>query len=552
MAERPPAPVVTEEPRASQALLAAILSIAADAIITVDDAQRIVHFNRGAEQIFGWTAAEAMGQPLGMLLPERFRAAHERDVRQFGAGEEIARRMGHRTEIYGLRRNGEEFPAEASIVKLDLPNGRRVYSAVLRDVTERHRQEAAQHFLIQATTALSELLDAEAVLAIVPRLAVTALGEWCALDTIGSAGVIRRHTAGSAELPGTERLDAWSARFPPHLDSPWPSIDVLRGGARVLVPRVGREWLEAHTEGPAELAAIAAAGPVSLLCVPLALRGEISGALTVVSLRPERPLAAVAMELAAEFARRAAIALERGRLYDAAQRATAARDEVLGVVSHDLRNPLHAIAMCAQVLRDAPPEAAAERRELATTIYEATHWANRLISDLLDVAMIQAGRLSIERRMVLLGPVVESALAVFEGRAAEKGVALRAELPPSLPALEMDPDRVLQVLANLVGNAVKFTGQGGTVTVRAEVHPSEVRVSVADTGAGIPPEHLPHLFDLYWQARRGAQQRGTGFGLAIAKGIVEAHGGRIDVESTPGRGSTFAFTLPRPGGPPRV
>src|SRR5689334_19252082 len=152
------------ELRASEAKFSGILAIAADAIITIDEAQRIIHFNHGAEEIFGYTAAEAIGQPLTVLLPERFRSMHERHVKDFGASAESARRMGHRRAVAGRRKNGSEFPAEASISKLDLPTGQRIYTVLLRDITERKWAEDADHFLTEAGQRLAESLQYDTVL----------------------------------------------------------------------------------------------------------------------------------------------------------------------------------------------------------------------------------------------------------------------------------------------------------------------------------------------------------------------------------------------------
>jgi signal transduction histidine kinase len=248
--------------------------------------------------------------------------------------------------------------------------------------------------------------------------------------------------------------------------------------------------------------------------------------------------------LAGALALRAALAIDNARLYQTAQRATQARNEVLGVVSHDLRNPVSAIAMCAKVLRDTPPDDAAERRELLTAISDATALVHRMIQDLLDVSSIDAARLSLERAAEPLAPLIEGAITMVSGAAHDRGVAVRAELPAALPLVDADAARILQVLGNLLGNAVKFTGTGGRVAIRAELLGHEVVVSVADTGPGIPAGDLSHVFDRYWHARRNARTRGTGLGLAIAKGIIEAHGGRIWVESREGCGATFYFTLP--------
>ena len=169
---------------------------------------------------------------------------------------------------------------------------------------------------------------------------------------------------------------------------------------------------------------------------------------------------------------------------------------------------------------------------------------NRMIEDLLDVATIDSGHLRIDRDEQQLPPLVDRVLEMTQGSARERGVSLMDDLPPSLPAVTVDPTRFVQVLANLVGNAVKFTEAGGKVTISAQDRGTEVVVAVADTGIGIPAEHLPHIFDRHWHARRTAPTLGTGLGLAIAKGIVEAHGGRIWVQSTEGTGSTFFFTVP--------
>jgi signal transduction histidine kinase len=169
--------------------------------------------------------------------------------------------------------------------------------------------------------------------------------------------------------------------------------------------------------------------------------------------------------------------------------------------------------------------------------------ASRLIQDLLDVTRIEAGALSIASHAVAADRVARDALALLEVPASVASIELRLDLDPELPEIWADEDRLLQVFENLIGNAIKFTPAGGRVTIGARSRAGEILFSVADTGAGIPAESLPHVFDRFWQAKR-AERRGAGLGLPICKGLVEAHGGRIWVESTPGRGSTFFFTIP--------
>jgi signal transduction histidine kinase len=241
------------------------------------------------------------------------------------------------------------------------------------------------------------------------------------------------------------------------------------------------------------------------------------------------------------------MAVHNARLYGEAQRATSARDEILGIVSHDLRNPLSAISMCASALEEEMPDAGESLRYMVSTIAESAGWMNRLIQDLLDMASVEAGRLSIDQSAVGIDDILTPLEKMFSPTAKNAGVHLVIGSEHSLPPVMADSERIIQVLANLLANALKFTPSEGEVVVHAQACPDDPRLvyfTVRDSGCGIPPEQLPHVFDRFWQARRGASQRGTGLGLAISKGIVEAHGGTMDAESEVGRGSAFRFTLP--------
>jgi len=220
-------------------------------------------------------------------------------------------------------------------------------------------------------------------------------------------------------------------------------------------------------------------------------------------------------------------------------------------VSHDLRNPISAIAMCARILREAPPDDPAEREKMLTAITEATVWMQQLIRDLLDVSAIEAGRLSIDRRPTTLASIVSTAAGMISGEIDQRSIDLDVDIASDLPTVNVDDRRIVQVLTNLMGNAVKFTDPGGRIVVRATSTPTGVVVTVEDTGIGIDPEAQPRIFDRFWQAQ-STPRRGSGLGLAIARGIVEAHGGRIWVESQPGRGSLFSFSLPYEAAPAPV
>jgi signal transduction histidine kinase len=230
----------------------------------------------------------------------------------------------------------------------------------------------------------------------------------------------------------------------------------------------------------------------------------------------------------------------------AAESAVRTRDELVSIVSHDLRNPLSTVQMAAAYLLDTLPAdtvRASDRKSLGMIKRAAENMA-RMIQDLLDIARIESGHLAVERTTVALAPFMDEATTMLRPLAESQRQRLDATVADGADSICADRDRLLQILSNLVGNAVKFTPPGGTITLAAEGVDGAVRFRVSDTGAGIPPEHIPHLFDRFWQATR-SDRRGLGLGLPIVKGLVEAHGSRIVVASSVGKGTTFSFTISR-------
>ena len=366
----------------TDSVLRQTVTIASDAIICTDSEQRITFFNDGARSIFGYDSEEVLGKPLAMLLPERFRSIHERHLREFGRAAVAARSMGERREISGVRKGGEEFPAEAAIAHVQTADGLS-FSVVLRDVTERRRIEAMNAQLVRDL-----------------------------------------------------------------------------------------------------------------------------------------------------------------------QTAVSARDDMLGIVSHDLRNPVNAVRMLATaILRVGGDDGiSADVLAHATTMRLAADQMDSLIQDLLDVSRIEAGRLLLHPQLATVDDLITTTLATLAPLAQEQGVVLVKNIAERSSAVDVDGDRILQVLSNLVGNGIKYTPRGGRVIVSADLNAEDVRISVTDTGIGIAPDDLPHVFDRFWQSRRKARS-GAGLGLTIARGIVRAHGGRIWLDSAPGTGTAVHFTLPLAGAP---
>jgi signal transduction histidine kinase len=233
--------------------------------------------------------------------------------------------------------------------------------------------------------------------------------------------------------------------------------------------------------------------------------------------------------------------VQLARLYDDAREAAAAREEVLKIVSHDLRNPLSTIGMAADLILESSDEASQERT--VGIIKRTTSRMNRMIQDLLDVAKLETGRLAIEMEPVSVETLRDEAVELLAPLAAECSLSLTVAVEPDLPYVHVDRGRILQVLSNLVGNAIKFTPAGGQITLHVRMDAGAVRFAVRDTGAGIAPDQMQRIFGRFWQAQP-SDRRGLGLGLTIAKSIVDAHGGMIGAESRPGEGSEFWFTIP--------
>jgi PAS domain S-box-containing protein len=528
--------------RLSEAKSSGILSISADAVISIDETQRITMFNEGAEKIFGYSKAEAIGSPLEILIPERFRARHRLLVERFAAAREVARRISERgTTIVGLRKNGEEFPADAAISKLDV-GGTSILTVTLRDVTEQKRREREQKLLAEMGSVPTATLDDAEMLGHVARMAVRDFADLCVVDVVDDDGAVRR-----LQAVGRDPSRAWACdllmKVPVDRTRPDLMGSVRETGHPALLRDLSPERVASLAETEDERRALRALDPRSALVVPLAAGGKLLGVMGFVSSSPSRAYGPADLRFAREIAQRAALSLENTRLHRAAHRAIRARDDVLGIVAHDLRNPLNAIRMQARLLLRNAGEAGPRSREPAAAIDHAVTRMNRLIQDLLDVTHLEAGGLSIECESLPAAQVIVDAVDAHRPLAASASLDLRLDVAPALPRVWADGERLLQVFENLIDNAIKFTNPGGQVVVGAAPRNGEVVFRVADTGAGIAPEALPHLFDRFWQMRK-ARHAGAGLGLPIVKGIVEAHGGRVWVESTPGRGSSFFFTIP--------
>ncbi|WP_438036685.1 sensor histidine kinase [Sorangium sp. So ce204] len=523
-----------------------------EGVIAMDREGRITFFNPAAERLLGWTTEEVVGRRVQEVV--RFRRADGTSIpdedhpalRTIHTGEPV-----RSDEDVVSRRDRAALHVSCTFAPLQRAG--QVSGAVLvfRGIMEVKRAEQVQRLFAEVSAVLASSLDYAETVSSVARLSVHALADLYFVDLVDENGRVERLAPTSAD-PAKQRLAERMGDFAQRPGWETPQARVLRNGEPLLIPEITESAVGAAAHDPGHRGSLRAGGSGAVMVVPLVARGRTIGTLTFVTAEPSRRYSAADLVVAEEVARRAATAVENARLYQHAQRAIRTRDDFLAIVSHDLKNPLSAILTAAALLMRTLPadEAGAHDRRKAEVILLAAQRMLRIIGDLLDVAAIEAGRLSVEKRMHAAGALVHDAIEMERALAAQKHLVLEGEIRGGGDfEVRCDRERVLQVFANLIGNAIKFTAEGGAITVRAEPRGDEALFAVTDTGAGIHADELPHIFDRFWQVSETARL-GTGLGLTIAKGFVEALGGRIWAESQLGAGATLFFTLPlaRPEG----
>jgi signal transduction histidine kinase len=297
--------------------------------------------------------------------------------------------------------------------------------------------------------------------------------------------------------------------------------------------------------------------------VPLHVNGRVRGLLVLAS-TSARSDGLTGEAFAHAVADRIDVAIAQARQLRRTERAVAARDRAVSIVSHDLRSPLSTIQICAKALLDPEPAPTRGVHQMGELIQRAAGWMQQIVEELLDRAALDSGRLALHRKPTDVAEIISAARAMFSTLAESRDIEFVLHTAAHLPFMDADPHRLLQALSNLIGNAMKFTPAGGRVELLAQDARADfegrrpaantdpaVRFAVRDTGHGIPSEDLEHVFDWFWHSPREARG-GIGLGLAIAKGIIEAHRGRLHVESALGLGSTFWFTVPAVGSIPGV
>jgi PAS domain S-box-containing protein len=537
---------ITERREAMEAQqrLTAILEATPDVVGIADPHGHLLYLNRaGRELLHG--GREPAGEHVSRFHPP------DAARRLLLEGVPAALRDGVWSgETTLLDAGGRPIPASQVILgHRDADGELRYLSTVLRDLSGPKHAEERQRFLAESGKAMGGSLELADVLETLTCTLIGEFADYCAVHVT----VDQEHRFAAAHVDpagrdGVERLRAW----PPGGDAAVGPDAVLRTGRGQLVPQVTPAWLQAVSRDEGHREALTALAPSSELIAPLRARGRVVGTVTCARVGRKEPYRDEDLPLLEELATRAGLAIDNARHYAQARAAVGVRDRVLRVVAHDLRNPLQAVSLSAQKLRlELPAEGDRGVEQRLDAIGRATRRAHRLVEDLLDLARVESGGLSVQPEVVDARGLVDEVVRLHRPQAEERGLRLEAEMPESLPAVRVDRDRLLQVFGNLVGNALKFVPAGGRVTVGAAPDEGAVRLWVADTGPGIAPEDRAIVFEPFWQAEDGARH-GAGLGLAIARAIIEAHGGTLELQSAIGRGSTFSFAVPAARAHPRA
>lgn len=534
--------------------------------------QRIDFVSQYVEKMLGYGTDEWLSTPNFWLS-----IVHPDDIERAGqeAAAIFASRKGGTSRFRWMAKDGRVIWVEAqSVVVCDAAETPIGMRGVTMDITERKRAEDAQRFLAEASGLLASSLDYETTLGSVAKLAVPNLADWCVVHIIGDNGRLRQLAVVHTDPAREDAARKFQERYPIDHNAGIGVPNVLRTGRAEFYPIVNQERLALVARNKEVADVLRKLDLKSCMIVPLVARNRTLGVITLATAESNRYYDVNDLTLGEDLAHRIALAVDNARLYREAQDAVTARedalhirdellrrehlareeaetanrskDEFLATVSHELRTPLNAILGWAHMLRKNRLDQTTQTRALETIERNAKSQA-QLIEDILDVSRIVTGKLRLDVRPVELAAVIDAAIDAVRPAADAKGIRIETVLNPRSGPVSGDPNRMQQIVWNLVANAVKFTGKGGRVQIQLQRVSSYVEITVSDTGQGISAEFLPYVFDRFRQADATSTRRhgGLGLGLAIVRHLVEMHGGTVSANSPgEGLGATFIVKVP--------
>jgi PAS domain S-box-containing protein len=531
-----------------------LLDEALDAIVGINDKNKIIYWNKNAENIFGWQKEEALGQDLLIIIPERMRRQHLAGLnRLISTGTQ--RILNQRLEIPAVRKSGAEFLIELTVTSIQSSKGYNFF-AFMRDISAQKQAQLQLEKAGKRATLLASLsrslhssLEVEKILTSLSDVTVPELADWCSIQMLDSQGRLRQ-VAVSHKDPEKVKW-AWElhSRFPPDPDLTYGPYQVIRAGKPELMKEVSEAMIVNSIKSKEQREVVRSLGLRSYICVPIINRGRCFGTLSLVmTAESERIYAEEDLEFALELGIRAGIAIENARLYREAQVSNRLKDEFLANLSHELRTPMNVILGYAGILKEEGATLSPEDfKAFIDAIERNARAQEHIISDLLDVSAIITGKVSFDPKPIVLKDFLEKALIGFHPTADGKGVKLVSDLSEARMTVLADPTRLQQIIWNLLSNAVKFTKAGGTVEVKVRRSPTDWSISISDSGIGIEKDFLPYVFERFRQEDASTTRRygGLGLGLSVVKNLAELHGGSVKADSDGrGQGATFTVTFP--------
>jgi PAS domain S-box-containing protein len=586
---------LAESERNARARNAAMLGSALDCVISIDHHGRILEFNDAAERTFGHHRADVLGLPIAeVIIPPALRDAHRAGLARYLATGD-AKVLGQRLELPAIRSDGTEFPVELAITRVPLP-GDPIFTAYLRDLTERRAREARERILIEASKLLGSSLDYEKTLRALTNVVLPALADWYVVDLLEN-GALKRLLVSHRDPQKMQLAENLRQRYPSPTSSSRGAAHVILTGQTEHAPEIDPELFSAAARDAEHLRLMLELGLVSYMIVPMGTSEGIVGAITFVSAESNRRYVTEDVTLAEELARRAGHAIDNARLFarveearmlleqqsiemeeqaselessseelehtneelratieqlerrtEEAHSANRAKSDFLASMSHELRTPLNAVFGYVQLMSDGirGPVTPAQLSDLDRIRRSAQHLLG-LINDILNFAKLESGHVRYQVTDVRLNEVLDGVGDLVGPQLRARQLRYAYEPSDGAITVRADPDKIVQVMLNLLSNAIKFTEPGGEVRVSWTADDARVSIMVRDTGRGIADAELESIFEPFVQVgrERGQLAHGTGLGLAISRELARAMNGDLSVTSTPGKGSTFTFMLPR-------
>ena len=533
---------IKEESLVTARRLAAIVESSDDGIIGMDLDGTITAWNHGAERLYGYDAREAIGRSIRIVVPEGRQEEESEVLARIKRGERV-----EHFETIRCRKDGSCVPVSLSLSPIRDDGGNVIgASKIARDITDRRRATERAAFLAEVGAVLAGSLDYATTLKTVVNMAVPSIADWCAVDILTDERKLERLAVAHVDPAKIDLARTIRSRYE-DASSPYSPGSVVRTGTPAIVKEISDDMIVAAAPGDEErIALVRSLGLRSYIIAPLKARGRTLGALTLVTAESGRVYNDDDFRFAQDVAFRAALAVDNARAYDDAQLANRLKDEFLATLSHELRTPLNAILGYSRLVQSGMLTPDKHTHALQAVERNATA-LTQIVEDVLDVSRIISGKIRLDVQPVDLPRVVSDAVETVLPAAEAKHIRVHTILDPSAAPISGDPDRLQQIVWNLVSNAVKFTPKNGVIQVRLERVNSHVEIIVSDTGVGISPDFLPHIFERFRQADNGTtrEHAGIGLGLAIVRHLVELHGGTIHAASGgPEKGSTFRVRLP--------